>query len=187
MPYAINLKLDDKSSTDIEQVYSQLAALQVSEQDIVTQYGPCVTLLIVTEMVSPETLARTLELRLPELNALAVNFSEPCIIQGSPPTLSLRVALTDSLLSFHSAIFSEFTEDDVHLHYRPAYWQPHLKLCNVRGGRLRADHLLTGVAATWLERGATLDTLEVVRYSPVQAVWQARLKQTPTSRPPNAM
>ena len=187
MPYALNLRLDDGSSTGIEQMYSQLAGLQVSQHDMVTQYAPCVTILVVADVLSPETLARTLELRLPELDALAVTFSRPCITQGSPPTLGLRVAPTESLLSLHYAIYSEFSEDEIHLHYRPAYWQPHLKLCNVRGGRLGADRLLAALAANWIVRSATLDSLEVVRYSPVQAVWQARLKRSSTSRPDNAM
>lgn len=39
------------------------------------------------------------------------------------------------------AIYIRLPEEEVHLHYRPAYWQPYLKLSNFRDDRLAGDML----------------------------------------------
>ena len=180
MPYALNLTLDPAAADRIERVYARLAELDIPDGDLVTQYGPCVTVMIVKGRLAPDIIARTLELRLPMLAAVPVRFIEPCIILGSPPTLSLRVSATPSLLELHHTLFSEFQEDDVHLHYRPAYWQPHLKLAKVRENQKAASKLVAALAAGWHELSGVLDRLEVMQYSPVQSIWQAPLRASPS-------
>jgi hypothetical protein len=176
VPYAFNLTLDPQCSDDMERLYASLSALDIPDHELVTQYGPCVTILIVGDRVSPETVGRTLELRLPTIAAVALTFTEPCIILGTPPTLSLRVDPTGSLLALHAALYCEFPEDEVHLHYRPAYWQPHLKLANVRNDHAGAAKLVAAVAADWRTTLGTGDRLEVIRYPPTQSIWQAPLR-----------
>ena len=176
MPYALNLTLDHEAADRIEGVYARLAGLKIPDADLVTQYGPCVTLMIVEDRLAPDIVGRMLQLRLPTLAAVPVRFVEPCIILGSPPTLSLRVSATETLLDMHHALFSEFLEDDVHLHYRPAYWQPHLKLASVREDHNGASKLVAALASDWRDISGLLDRLEVIHYSPVQSIWQAPLR-----------
>lgn len=176
MAFAINLTVDDALSALIERGYARLAALQVPDHDLVTQYGPCITVLVLDDTLLTETVARTLELRLPQLAAFPVAVTEPGIIPGTPPTLGLRVDPTPPLLALHAALYSEFPEDRVHLHYRPAYWQPHLKLANVRQDHAAAARLLDAAGALPPAQPGHATGLELVRYPPVQSVWQARLK-----------
>ncbi len=124
----------------------QLSSESGSEHDLVTQYGPCVTILVVADRVHPDAVAQILERQIPAMGSLSIAFTEPCIILGTPPTLSLRVSPTEGLLALHNAIYAELPAEEVHLHYRPAYWQPHLKLSNVHGGRDAADELVAAVA-----------------------------------------
>ena len=188
MPIAFNLTPDPHTSLEIERAYAGLASLHIPDQDLVTQYGPCVTVLVVADRVRAEMLVEVLKWKLPEMGALPVTFAAPCIIPGTPPTLSLRVPPTDALLALHHAVFMELPEEEVDLHYRPAYWQPHLKLSNFRGDRNAATSLLAQVGSRWRRLNGVLTHLELMQYPPVQAIWQAPLqagtagRATPDSR-----
>ena len=181
MPYAFNLTLDPATSLHIERVYADLAAFDIPDRDLITQYGPCVTILVVADDIHPDDVREALARQLPATGALGVSFTEPCIIPGRPPNLSLRVRPTDDLLALHNAIFNKLPEQAVHLQYRPAYWQPHLKLANLRHSQAAAEIVAT-MAAGWQQLDGTLDRLEVMQYPPVQSIWQAPLKRpaTPT-------
>ena len=175
MPYAFNLTLDAACQLEIERLYARLSLLDVPEHDMVTQYGPCVTLLVLTDRVPPKAISTLLKWRLPALSALAVTFAIPCVTHGLPPTLGLRVAISDALLELHNAIYTELPEEEVHIHYRPAYWQPHLKLSNVRDKRA-GTRLAAALTPQWTPFDGMLSGLEVMHYSPVQSIWQATLR-----------
>ncbi len=180
MPYAFNLTLDPANSLQIERVYADLAALGIEDRDLVTQYGPCVTMLVVADDIHPDDIREALARQLPAAGALSVTFTEPCVILGRPPTLSLRVSPTSDLLALHNAIFNKLPEQAVHLQYRPAYWQPHLKLANIRRDQAAAAALLATMKAGWRQLDGVLDRLEVMQYPPVQSIWQAPLKRPAT-------
>ena len=183
MPCAFNLMLDAVSALGIERVYAELVKLRIPEQDLVTQYGPCVTVLVVTDRVPPDAMLKLLEWKLPRMAAMTVRLARPFMMPGTPPTLSLRVDPTGPLLTLHDAIYAELPEEEVHLHYRPAHWQPHMKLSNLHGDQAAAAALVAGVASGWQDLEATLDHLEVMRYPPLQAIWQAPLQRpAPISR-----
>jgi len=176
VPYAFNLTPDPETANEIERIYARLAVLRVPDHDLVTQYGPCVTLLVVTNQVSAEVITKVLAWKLPALSTSPVTFTEPWVMPGAPPTLSLRASPTDELLALHDAIYTELPEAEVHLHYRPAYWQPHLTLANVPGGPVAAAGLVAALASGWQPLSGWLDRLEVMRYPPVQPIWQAPLR-----------
>jgi len=180
VPYAFNLTLDPESSLQIERIYADLAALDIPDHDLVTQYGPCVTILVVADEIHADDVRETLARQLPATGALPVSFTEPCIILGRPPTLSLRVSPTGNLLALHNAIYNKLPEQAVHLQYRPAYWQPHLKLANIRQNQAASAALVATVAAGWRRLDGVLDRLEVIQYPPVEAIWQAPLKRPAT-------
>lgn len=176
MPFAFNLTADPETSLEIERLYANLATLNIPERDLITQYGPCVTILVVGDRVRPALVMDVLTWKLPQMGSLSVAFIEPCVIDGTPPALSLRIRPTEKLLALHDMIYSELPEAEVHLHYRPAYWQPHLKLANVHGGRAAGARLAGELASSWRELTGELDRLEVLQYPPVQAIWHAPLK-----------
>jgi hypothetical protein len=177
LPYALNVTLDPASSVIVERLYDVLAELGVEEQDIVRHYGPCVTLLIVSDSVHPDDVGETLARRVRDFSSFAVAFGEPCVVAGGPPpTLGLRVAPIQQLLSLHNAICTTFSEQQVHLHYRPAHWQPHVKLANARGSRLEAVRLAATLASRWEPLAGQLEGLEVISYPPTQSIWKAPLR-----------
>ena len=176
MPFAFNLTFDPKTSLEVERLYASLTALGIPKHDLITQYGPCITILVVGDRVRPAFVVDVLKLRLPEMGSVPAALTEPCIIDGTPPALSLRVRPTEALLALHNLIFNELPEEEVHLHYRPAYWQPHVKLANVHGGRAADARLAVRMAAEWHMLAGELNALEVLQYPPVQAIWQAPLK-----------
>lgn len=176
MPFAFNLTANPETSLEIERLYARLATFNIPERDLITQYGPCVTILVVSDRVRPALVVDVLTWKLPQMGSLSIAFTEPCVIDGTPPALSLRIRPTEKLLALHDMIYSELPEAEVHLHYRPAYWQPHLKLANVHSGRAAGARLAGGLASGWRELTEELDTLEVLQYPPVQAIWHAPLK-----------
>ena len=179
MPFAFNLTFDLKTSLEIERLYAGLAALDIPKHDLITQYGPCVTILVVGDRVRPAFVVNVLKLRLPEIRSVSAALTEPCIIDGTPSALSLRVRPTNALLALHNLVFNELPEEEVHLHYRPAYWQPHMKLANVHGGRAVDARLAARMAAQWHMLAGELNALEVLQYPPVQPIWHAPLKSAP--------
>lgn len=183
MPFAFNLILDPQTSLEIERVYASLATFGIPERDLITQYGPCVTILVVGDRVRPALVVDVLKWKLPQMGALSVTFTQPCIIAGTPPALSLRVKPTDALLALHDMIYTELPEEEVHLHYRPAHWQPHLKLANVHGDRAAGARLAAKLASNWHELTGELNKLEVMQYPPVQAIWRAPLKNAAPGSP----
>ena len=176
MPYAFNLTFDPKTSFEIERLYASLVVLGIPKHDLITHYGPCVTILVLGDRVRPAFVVDVLKLRLPEMGSVSAALTEPCIIDGTPPALSLRVKPTAELLALHNLVFNELPEEEVHLHYRPAYWQPHLKLASVHGGRVLDAGLAARMAARWRVLEGELNTLEVLHYPPVQAIWHAPLR-----------
>lgn len=115
---------------------------------------------------------------------MMVTLTEPCIIVGNPPTLCLRVSPAPELLALHYLLFSSLPVQVVHLHYRPAYWQPHLKLSNVRPDAAQQQRLTAAVAASWDAVSVTLRAIEVIHYPPTETIWQAPLQ--PGSMPLSA-
>lgn len=185
MPYAFNLELDDDAALQIERVYASLARLGVDDKDVVSQYGPCVTFLIVDSSVHQDDVIETLVRLVPRGDAIATVIGAPCVIAGSPPTLGLRVEPSAGLLALHHAVFSALPTQSVHLHYRPAYWQPHVKLANVRADGNGDAELLHAVGAEWPPLTARLQSVQVMRYPPVELLWQAPLRNRPEASPPN--
>lgn len=181
LPYAFNLTLDTAGELEIERLYARLLGLGVAEPDLVTQYGPCITLLVLADRVQPKVVSTLLEWKLPAMEAMPVRFTGPCVIHGMPPTLGLRVEASEALLSLHHMIYNELPEEEVHFHYRPAYWQPHLKLSNVRDEG-EANRLADAMAGTGQCSGAMADRLEVMQYPPVQSIWQATLRTKPSHK-----
>ncbi len=177
MPVAINLTLDPDTALAVEGAYARLTGMGVADRDLVTQYGPCVTLLVVADTVHPDDIAEGLHRRLPALGALAVTLGAPFIAHGStPPTLALAVDAGDALLAIHAALFTTLPEAAVHPYYRPADWRPHVKLANVRGGSGAAARLVVAFAESWAPVNGRLEHLEAIQYPPLQSLWQAPLK-----------
>lgn len=181
MPYAFNLMLDPEAALNVERAYAGLAQLGIADHDLVTQYGPCVTILVLEDSVHADDLKELLARQVRRATEVAVTITEPCIIVGTPPTLSLRVTPAAGLLALHYALFSGLPEQAVHLHYRPAYWQPHVKLSNIRPDVRAQNKLVSALASDWSPMTAALRSLEVVHYAPVETFWQAPLQRHPTS------
>lgn len=177
MPFALNLTPDPDASLDVERVLAGLSPLGVGEEQLVTQYGPCVTLLVIEDSVHPDDLLEMLRRHVLRTASIPLTLLEPCIIPGNPPTLSLRAAPVQALLTLHNAMFRSVPEQAVHLHYRPAYWQPHLKLANVSADPVVSRAIVERVAATWAPLQGWLVAFEAVHYPPVEAIWHGRLLQ----------
>ena len=175
LPYAINLMLDPEATLQVERVYASLASLNIRDDDLVTQYGSCMTILVVSDSIHMDDLDEIVKRAIPA--ALPITLTEPCLIHGLPPTLCLRIAPTNGLLAIHHAIYRALPEQAVHLHYRPAYWQPQLKLANVRAEHVAAAALVAAVAERWTPTAGRLEALEIVHYPPVQAMLQVRLRR----------
>ena len=175
MPYALNLTPDADTSLEIERVLARVPALGIGEEQLVTQYGPCVTLLVIEDSVHPDDLLEMLRRHVLRTNWIPLTLVEPCIIAGNPPTLSLRAGAVQPLLTLHNALYRSVPEQAVHLHYRPSYWQPHLKLANVSADPAVSRALAARMAVTWAPLQGWLAAFEAVHYPPVEAIWHGRM------------
>lgn len=175
MPYALNLTPDPEASLAVERILAGIPALGIGEEHLVTQYGPCVTLLVIEDGVHPDDLLETLRRHVLRTASIPLTLVEPCVIPGNPPTLSLRVRPAPALLTLHNAMFHSVPEQAVHLHYRPPYWQPHLKLANVSLDPAVSAAFVERLATRWTPLQGWLTAFEAVQYPPVEAIWHGRL------------
>ena len=176
LPYALNLTLDPTSSLEVERLYRRLVQQGVSERDIISQYGPCVTLLVMSDSAHADDIAEAAAHYLRKCVVFPITFTGACVV-GLPLILGMRIAPDDRLLSLHNAIYNSFPEQQVHLHYRPAHWQPHLKLSNLRSVQAEAVKLVDALNEERQTQHATSEALELIHYVPVQSIWQAPFRR----------
>lgn len=175
MPFAINLTLDQESALAVDGALARLATLGVADRDMITQYGACVTLLVVDDTMRADRLADLLRTKVGSIAAIEIELADAELYPSTPPSLGLRVTEAKRLLEAHQTIFRLFPEDSVDARSAPAHWRPHVRLARARGRDQDRRRLLDATSERWRPRRARLDRLELMRYMPVQSVWWAPL------------
>ena len=173
MPYAVTLCLDDSAARGIAEVWQRLADAGISDSMVTLGYRPHLTLAIAdradpaaTVAVLKEFAERTPSLPVPFVGLGA--FLAPARVLWAAPRVDR------ALLDLHEALHATLAWPP-HPHYTPGRWVPHCTLADdmtpeafERGARLVADW--------WQPATATLGRIDLVRFRPVEILWQQPLR-----------
>jgi 2'-5' RNA ligase len=172
MPYAITLRLDAKAASCVVAMWEELAARGVSDDAIRLGYPPHLTLAVLPDGTDESRLLTTTRQIAARWQALLVSFASIGLFPGERATLFLAPVVTPELLGRHAALLSSLACEIVDSYYRAGHWVPHVTL---------ASDLAYPIAAVAmpgplrLPIAAVLNTLEVLRFRPVQVLASYRL------------
>ena len=173
MAYAVTLRLDDAASSGIENLWRQLADAGVSSSMTTLGYRPHLTL-AVSEAADVATVVAALDRFADSTEAQPLRFVGLGAFLAPARVLWAAPAVNRALLDLHESLHRALAWPR-HPHYMPGQWVPHCTLAEdlspdafARGARLMADH--------WEPVPAMLDRIDLVRFRPVEILWQQPLR-----------
>jgi 2'-5' RNA ligase len=173
VPYAVTLRLHDDAAAAIDALWHRLADEGVSDSMAALGYRPHLTLAIATDVDVPAAI-RALERFAATHAALAVPFVGIGAFLAPARVLWAAPRVDRALLDLQAALH-ETLAWPAHPHYASGTWVPHCTLAEdlsaeafAHAARLMADH--------WQPTTAMLDRIELVRFRPVEILWQQPLR-----------
>lgn len=175
MPFAITLPFERDSAVCLEDMWRTLAEQNIDCDRHQLGYAPHITLAIYPDETSAERLASALEQIAPTCAALSVTLAGFGIFPGATSILWAAPVVTAELLACHAALHAALSDLEVHPHYRPGFWVPHITLSGAIPDPARA---LTALTPLWRPLTGVLPRLELVRFRPVEALKSQTLRKT---------
>jgi 2'-5' RNA ligase len=178
MPYAITLMLDAVSAPSVVAPWETLAAHGISESAIRSGYPPHLTLAVFSDGADAERLIGAARETSARWRKLPIRLTSLGVFPGPPAVMFLAPVVTQALLTAQAELLIELDNEPVDPHYRSGGWVPHVTL---------ADDLTDPAAALAvlqplrLPIDAMLDTIEVVRFRPVEVLASHALLTDPSS------
>ncbi|MGJ4896586.1 MULTISPECIES: 2'-5' RNA ligase family protein [unclassified Bradyrhizobium] len=167
MPFAITLPFDHISASKIQAMWRHLAADGIDADRHQLGYAPHVTVAIYPDETPLNRLRSAIEDTCRNWEPLPVRLSGLGVFPGDGAVLWAVPVVTAGLLARHDAIHSALGDLNVHEHYRPGAWVPHVTLSGALhdpGAALKA--LLSG----WEPITGFLDRVELVSFRPVEVL-----------------
>lgn len=173
MPYAVTLRLDDAAAAAIDALWHRLADEGISDSMVALGYRPHLTLATAAD-ADVSAAIRALERFAATHAALAVPFVGIGAFLAPARVLWAAPCVDRALLDLQAALLQALAWP-AHPHYTPGSWVPHCTLAEDLGedAFARAARL---VAAHWQPTTAMLDRIDLVRFRPVEILWQQPLR-----------
>ncbi|HEY1935181.1 MAG TPA: 2'-5' RNA ligase family protein [Acetobacteraceae bacterium] len=172
MPYAITLRLDAVSAGRVRALWDALSAAGFTNGAAALGYAPHLTLAILPDSVDAADLIASVRRATTVWRALPLHLAALAVFAGEPATLWLSPKVDEPLLRHHAALCAALPP--LHHHYRPETWMPHVTLADDLAAS--AAGAAIDVAANHFDPfAATLDAIDVLRFRPIDLLWQARL------------
>jgi 2'-5' RNA ligase len=173
VPYAVTLRLDDAAAATIDALWRRLADEGISDSMAALGYRPHLTFAIAAEADVPAAI-RVLEGFAATHLALTVPFFGIGAFLAQARVLWAAPRVDHALLDLQTALL-EALAWPAHPHYAPGAWVPHCTLAEDldEDALARAARL---IAAHWQPTTATVDRIDLVRFRPVEILWQQPLR-----------
>ena len=165
MPFAITLRLDPMTAVPIEAMWRKLATDGFDADRYQLGYAPHITLAIYPNETSIDRLRSALEDTCRNWEALPIRFAGLGAFPGEGAVLWAVPAVTAELLARHQAIQAALADLEVHPHYRPGAWVPHVTLS---GPLPNPGPALMALLSNWEPITGLLDRVDLVRFCPVE-------------------
>ena len=170
MPFAITLRLDPISAVPIEAMWRKLAADGIDADCDQLGYAPHITLAIYPDETPVKRLRTALEDTSRNWEALPVSLSGLGAFPGDRTVLWAVPVVTPALLARHQALQTALPDLEVHAHYRPGVWVPHVTLS---GALPDPGPALMALLSNWEPITGFLDRVELVRFRPVEVLYSS--------------
>lgn len=172
MPLAVTLCLDDTSAARAAALCERLAQAGLPDELTRLGYRPHVTLAIY-DASDDAKLRENLERYAAQSTPIDVAFTSIGVFPAAQHAAFLAPASSLPLATAHARLLAELGLEPRAQHH-PGAWTPHCTLVST----LDDATLPTAMAVLqrdWTPLAATLDRLQLVRFPPVQVLWERRL------------
>ncbi|OKO78013.1 2'-5' RNA ligase family protein [Bradyrhizobium sp. AS23.2] len=175
MALAINIRADNSSAGEIEQLWEQVGVFEVEPSMRALGYRPHFTFAIYDSPAIDEKTAWDAMLAAVSGEAqLRIEFRRIRWFEGSPLVLWAEPAITKSLTRIHGAISAAIDPAHCRAHYRPGAWTPHCTL----GSRIadeRRDDAIAFAGAFDRKIEVLFDVVDCVAFPPVRIITEQKL------------
>ncbi|MBN8875741.1 MAG: 2'-5' RNA ligase family protein [Rhodospirillales bacterium] len=166
MPFAVTLPLDEAAASEVERLLDALVARTGADDVVGLGYRPHITLAILPETAPPAGIEAATFAVAAGWARFPLVLAGLGVFPGTSPVIWVAPIVTADLLTRHAELHAALAAFDVHAHYAPAAWVPHVTL--TKEGAVSAGRAIEAVSSAW--RGpinATIDRVELVRFRPV--------------------
>lgn len=127
MPYAVTLGLDSNASQQVRSIWQRLADQTGDEGVLQRGYGPHITLAVLPDSIQAD-LVDTIEATVASWECLPIVLAAIGIFPGPSPVVWAAPVVTERLVALHRTLHALFGQSNVHPHYLPGAWMPHVTL-----------------------------------------------------------
>lgn len=167
MPFAITLRLDDASATQVSALWRTLAAAGLSDDALTLGYRPHITLAICPDETPESPLHDAAAHVARGRNALKLCLASLGVFTTQPGVVFLAPVVTPALLDLHGVALEALAGMAVSAHYRRDIWVPHVTLAKDLVAPADAVRALGDLA---LPIRGHLDRIELVQFRPVRVL-----------------
>ena len=177
MPYAINLRSDDKSADSIRSLWRECERLENSPSMAGLNYPPHITLTIYDD-IDPDRLYSAFESAVSGLPTISARFEHlDTFVTPSAVVVWAAPILGSEVYALHERIHSLIEPEMCRPHYRPASWVPHCSLATAI--ELRREEEALETANRSIEPfEVVFDVVDCVSFLPVQVLRERNLPAT---------
>jgi 2'-5' RNA ligase len=175
MPYAVTLPLDECAADHVQTLWRVLAEQAGSDDAIRVGYTPHITLSVLPDASSASDIERAAFRVAGKWEPLSVILAGLGVFPGPGPVSWIAPVVTAELLSRHAELHEALRSMDVHPHYRPESWMPHVTL--TQGRTVAVANAIACANAAW--RGpisARLERIDIVRFHPAELLQSRPLR-----------
>jgi 2'-5' RNA ligase len=168
----INICFDEISAAKVESLQRRLSQRSITDCAERLGYAPHITLLRYDEGSLDEMIEAARGFR-EQAASLASAICSLSLFGGASPVLWLGLVPNAPLYEFHRALHGKLPDLNVHSHYAPENWVPHVTLA----ADLDQSSAAAAVDATLPIFGpftANPDRIEIVTFPPIEIVWSAQ-------------
>jgi 2'-5' RNA ligase len=177
MPFAITLRLDTAAASLVEAMWQTIASRGVSDDALRPGYAPHLTIAVFPDSADQGRLTAVARSGAARWRALPITFGSlgvfPCALATIfLATIFLAPVVTPALLALHTDVLDSLAGEAVDPHYRSNHWVPHVTLAS---DLIDPAAAIAALGPPRLPIDGVLNTVEVVRFRPVQILASHRL------------
>lgn len=172
MPYAITLVLDAEAASSVVAMWETLASRGLSDDALRLGYPPHLTLAVFPDNADLTRLLAAVRDGAARWRELPIALTSLGLFPGMPAAMFLAPVVTPELLALHTGFLTSLPGEMVDPHYQIGHWVPHVTLAEDLTDPAAAISVL---APQRFPMAAMLDTVELVRFRPVQVLASHRL------------
>jgi 2'-5' RNA ligase len=175
MPYALTLGLDPNASQRVRSIW-QLLADPTGDEGVLQQgYAPHITLAVLSDSIQGDLVMDRIDGTVASWECLPIVLAGIGIFPGPSPVVWAAPVVTERLVALHRTLHALLGQSNVHPHYLPGAWMPHVTLSQPTS--ISLVRVVKEALSAW--RGpieGEANRVEFVQFHPVKLLRSRRLR-----------